>query len=153
MSCVRIFAFLIMYQHRGIDVYNSYTAEDILHNFREQELVGRNEYYYMFRRSDTGRGSLMHYISYMVGCFRRYDRIRSRGISFTYHHQEVVADRRRTTEVLEYFRFMSDQIMHNTLSEGKSNMQQHARSIIIPASDSCHTYCSWTMASHTAPAV
>ena len=79
-----ILAFLIMYQHSGIDVCNSYTAEDILHNFREQELVGRNEYYYMFRRSDTGRGSLMHYSSYMVGCFRRYDRIMSRGISFTY---------------------------------------------------------------------
>ena len=31
------------------------------------------------------------------------------------------SDRRKTTGVLEYIRFMSDQIMYNTLSEGKRN--------------------------------
>ena len=34
-----IFAFLIMYQHSGIDVCNSYTAEDILHNLESRSLL------------------------------------------------------------------------------------------------------------------
>ena len=60
-----------MYQYSGIDVYNSFAAEDRLHNSKEQELVGINDRNYMIQRSDNGRSVSHASSSYMVRCFRR----------------------------------------------------------------------------------
>ena len=148
-----IFAFLIMYQHSGIDVCNSYTAEDILHNLESRSLLVETNIIICFGDQILDGALSCIIVVTWLDAFADMIELWVGEFPLRIHHQQVVADRRGNTEVLEYVRFMSDQIMHNTLSEGKSNMQQHTRSIFIPASDSCHTYCSWTMASHTAPAV
>ena len=44
-----------MYQYGGIDVFQSYKAEERLHNFGEEELTGGNDHYHKFQRSDNER--------------------------------------------------------------------------------------------------
>ena len=45
---------LFMYQYSVVDVHHIYNMER-LHNFGDQEPVGRNDYYYVFQRSHNGR--------------------------------------------------------------------------------------------------